>query len=127
MKLARTEVPTVLEMPEVSIRLIDWDGLTVETGSIGNIAEPLDPAPFFKGLPDDRCQCPHWGFVIKGRLRYSFAGREEVFEAGDVYYAPAGHRPVIEANTEYVEFSNTHELAKTMEVIERNMAAAAGH
>src|SRR5512133_2024550 len=28
----------------------------------------MDPAPFFKGLPDDRCPCPHWGVVTSGRL-----------------------------------------------------------
>ena len=25
-------------------------------------------APLFVGLPDDRCQCPHMGYVIKGKL-----------------------------------------------------------
>ncbi len=38
-------------------------------------------APLFQGLPDDRCQCPHWGYVIKGELRYRFASHEV---AGDV-------------------------------------------
>ena len=26
-----------------------------------------DIAPLFRGLPDDRCQCPHWGYVVKGK------------------------------------------------------------
>src|SRR5207245_7421707 len=29
---------------------------------------PHDLAPLLKGLPDDRCQCPHWGFLFKGRI-----------------------------------------------------------
>jgi hypothetical protein len=28
-----------------------------------------DLAPLFKGLPDDRCQCPHWGRARTGDLR----------------------------------------------------------
>jgi hypothetical protein len=24
-------------------------------------SEDADVAPLFTGLPDDRCQCPHWG------------------------------------------------------------------
>ena len=31
-----------------------------------------DLAPLFKGLPDDRCQCAHWGYVIKGKVTFTF-------------------------------------------------------
>jgi ethanolamine utilization protein EutQ (cupin superfamily) len=44
-----------------------------------------------KGLPDDRCQCPHWGYVVNGRLTFRYADREEISEAGDVFYTPPGH------------------------------------
>ena len=30
-------------------------------------------APLFVGLPDDHCQCPHFGYVIRGRLKFVFA------------------------------------------------------
>src|SRR6186997_2129278 len=56
--------------------------------------EDIDHAPLLKGLPDDRCQCPHWGYVLKGRMTFRYADREEVFEAGDAFYAPPGHVPV---------------------------------
>jgi hypothetical protein len=86
-----------------------------------------DLSPLFRGLPDDRCQCPHWGYVISGRLRFTYAdGHEETYEAGDAYYAPPGHTPYLYAGSEVVEFHPTDELAKTIEVVERNMAAAAG-
>ena len=83
-----------------------------------------DLTPFFKGLPDDRCQCPHWGYVVRGRLTYKSADGEETFETGQAYYAPPGHTPVLHAGTEVVEFSPTEELEKTMEVVEKNMADA---
>ncbi|HEX5368810.1 MAG TPA: cupin domain-containing protein [Dehalococcoidia bacterium] len=117
-----TEMPVGFEVPEGTLRFVDWGGMTVETGK--TVAQ-IDPGPLFKGLPEDRCQCPHWGFVIKGTLRYRFADHDELYRAGEVYYAAPGHLPVIEADTEYVEFSDSGELAKTMEVVERNMQAPA--
>lgn len=83
-----------------------------------------DLAEFFKGLPDDRCQCPHWGYVVKGKLEYTFAdGHVETFGTGDAYYVPAGHTPHLYAGSEVVEFSPTRQLAQTMEVVEKNMEA----
>lgn len=35
-----------------------------------------DLAPLMKGLPDDRCQCPHMGYVLRGRVTFRFADRE---------------------------------------------------
>ena len=48
--------------------------------------------------------------MLKGRLTYRFADHEEVFEAGDAFYLPAGHVPVIEAGSEFVQFSPAEEL-----------------
>lgn len=118
MRGSMKDLPLALEVPEGKIWQVEWGDHTVE---FGQFKQMVDPAPLFKGLPDDRCQCPHWGFVLKGRLRYRFKDHEEVYEAGDAYYAPPGHTPVLEAGVEYVEFSPTKELAKTMEVVERNM------
>jgi hypothetical protein len=83
-----------------------------------------DLAPVFRGLPDDRCQCEHWGYVLKGKLTFRYEDRDETFNAGDAYYAPPGHTPVLYAGSEVVEFSPTDELAHTFEVVARNMAAA---
>jgi hypothetical protein len=80
-----------------------------------------DMAPLFTGLPDDRCQCPHWGYVMKGKVAYTYADTEEVFQAGEAYFAPPGHTPKIFAGTELVEFSPTDELNRTLEVVMKNM------
>jgi hypothetical protein len=84
-----------------------------------------DMAELFKGLPDDRCQCEHWGYVIKGRVGFKTADGEETYETGDAYYAPPGHTPVLYAGTEVVEFSPTKELQQTIEVVTKNMSGAA--
>jgi hypothetical protein len=88
--------------------------------------QDADLSPFFAGLPDDRCQCLHWGYVIEGKVAFRFGdGREETYETGDAYFAPSGHTPVLFAGTKVVEFSPTDDLQRTMEVVEKNMAAAA--
>ncbi len=86
--------------------------------------QDADLSPLFKGLPDDRCQAAHWGYVIRGKVAYHFDDRDEVFEAGEAYYAPPGHTPEIFAGTEVVEFSSTKELQETMEVVTKNMEAS---
>jgi hypothetical protein len=87
-------------------------------------AMDMDGAPLFVGLPDDRCQAPHWGYVIRGKVGYRTAAGEETFEAGTAYYVGPGHTPVAYAGSEIVEFSPTGEYARTMEVVMRNAAAA---
>src|SRR5262249_1645459 len=73
--------------------------------------ENVDGTPLMKGLPDDRCQCPHWGYVIVGRAVFRFADREEVFNAGEAFYTPPGHIPVEhEPGTEVVMFSPAEQL-----------------
>lgn len=86
--------------------------------------EEMDLAPMLAGLPDGRCQCPHWGYVLKGRLTWRFADHEEVYEAGDAFYTPPGHAPVAEAGSEFVQFSPTGELQATEEAIAKHMQTA---
>jgi hypothetical protein len=86
--------------------------------------EDSDPADLFKGLPDDRCQSPHWGYVLEGRVAFRYADREELYEAGDAYYAPPGHTPLFYAGTEVVEFSPTESFEETKRVVTDNLRAA---
>ena len=83
-----------------------------------------DIAELFRGLPDDRCQCPHWGYVLQGQLTFRYAEAEETYVAGDAYYAPPGHTPALSAGTEIVEFSPTDALGETIGVIVENLRAA---
>jgi hypothetical protein len=99
---------------------VDLDGYTV---AFETYKGDFDPAPLFKGLPDDRCQCPHWGFVVRGKLVLRYADRDEIYQAGDAYYGAAGHLPLIFAGSEIVEFSPSGALQATMGVIGANLEA----
>jgi hypothetical protein len=83
--------------------------------------QDLDATPLMKGLPDDRCSSPHWGYVFKGRLTFDCGDHQEVFEAGEAFYIAPGHVPTgSEPGTEYLQFSPTRELDVVSEVIMRN-------
>ena len=85
-----------------------------------------DLAPMLRGLPNDLCPCPHWGYVIKGRIRVTYADGVEVLEAGDLFYLPPGHTPLVEEDVVFVEFSQPAEFEAVLDVIRRNVAATAG-
>ena len=85
-----------------------------------------DFAPLFHGLPDDRCQCSHWGIVVKGRLTISYAEGQDVIEEGEAYYLPPGHTPAAEPGTQTIEFTPSAKLQETMAVVMKNAEALAG-
>ena len=119
MKTSRTQAADSLEVEGYEGHFDEVEGYTV---GFETYTADADLAPFFAGLPDDRCQCPHWGYVLKGRLTFRYAdGSEDVMQAGDAYYAPPGHTPVLYAGTEVVEFSPTDLLQATLDVVDKNM------
>jgi len=120
MRGSTQDLPIAFEGEGVRSQQIEWGEMNV---ALERLPAGLDTAPLFKGLPDDRCQCPHWGYVLKGRMRVRYAEREEIVRAGDAYYLPPGHLPLFEEETEVIEFSPRGVYQETMEVIERNMAA----
>jgi hypothetical protein len=119
----KTEAKVAFESEIFTSRRAELGDFTVE---FDEFHVDADGTPVFQGLPDDRCQCPHWGVVQRGELRLRYADGEERYRAGDVYVARPGHVPVVAAGTEVIEFSPTGELARTLAVLEGNITAAAG-
>ncbi len=103
-------------------RFAEWDGYTV---SFETIPPGSDFGPLLRGLPNDACGCPHWGFCFRGTfvVRYT-DGEEETIAAGQAYYMRPGHIPVYVEETETLEFSPTDGLRRTIEVVTRNLEAA---
>lgn len=116
----KADAPVGVDEPAIEGRYVELEQFTV---GFESHKKDLDPAPLFAGLPDDRCQCAHFGYVIAGRLVFRWADHDETFEAGDAYVAPPGHLPLMYAGTELVEFTATDQLASMMAVIGANLAA----
>jgi hypothetical protein len=82
----------------------------------------LDAAFLFKGAPNDQCQAPHIGYVLKGKYGMRIADRvEEVFEAGDAIFIGPGHTPIIFAGCEIVYFTRTEEANRELPVTMANL------
>src|SRR6185437_11877521 len=120
---SRETASRVEDMGVMEGRYEELGGYTV---GFEHFREDADATPLFKGLPDDRCQSPHWGYLMRGKVTFRYADRDEVYEAGDAYYAPPGHIPIVTAGTEIVEFSPTEQYAQTMAVLSGNLAAMQG-
>ena len=122
-KVSKESASSVQEFGPVVDRREDMDGYTVEFVSFGADSDLDGP---LSSLPDGACQCPHWGYVLAGRMRFVYGDREEVYEAGDAFYNPPGHRPYVEAGTELLQFSPTEALAETERAIQAWMAKQSG-
>ena len=112
-----------LDIPVIEIRQTELGDYTV---AFETHRDDFNPAPLFVGLPDDRCQCTHLGYVQQGKITFHYAHGDETFSAGEAYVALPGHTPEIHANSEVVEFTLTSEAEKTAAVLEKNMAAMEG-
>ncbi len=101
------QLPIVVSGDGVEIRAEEAGDLTV---ALVRLAAGHDARPLFKGLPDNLCQCPHWGYVIKGALRVWTAEGSATFRAGQAFYWPPGHAPEALEDTDFLEISPTREL-----------------
>ena len=117
----REDIPIAFESGPMYSRNAEWGDMNI---AFEAFPAGTDTVPLFKNLPDDSCQCPHWGYLLKGKMRIKYADNgEEVINAGEAYHLPPGHNVLVEEDCEVVEFSPKGEYQKTMEVVARNMKA----
>ena len=110
MRILKDDVDVRLEIPGARIRqqkgfgtVRGFDTISAEYFTLG---AGVDTTPLFMGLEGDQCQCPHWGFVLRGRLTTTDgAGRSETVTENDLFYWPPGHNVRVEADAEIVMFS----------------------
>ena len=102
------------------IRSSEAGAMTVEFGSV---VQAIDPAPLFRGLPDDMCQCHHFGYVIRGTYKFRGKDGEVEFCEGDAFYVTPGHIPLPQDGCEWVAFTDSAEQRLTNEAIAANSAA----
>lgn len=122
-RVSRDSASNVQDFGVAEDRNEELDGYTVNFVSI---RETHDLADLLRDLPGGRCQCPHWGYLSKGRITVRYADREEVIEPGDAFYMSPGHVPAAEAGSEFVQFSPTEQLRVTEEAMAKTMAKMQG-
>ena len=123
MRGSKNDIPVTMEELGVVLREAVWDDIHV---AFETFEQALDTTPFHKGLPDDSCPCPHWGYVFAGQVRVIYKDREEVLRPGDAYYMEPRHEAVYEPGTQTVEFSPNDQFQAVMEVVARNIEASEG-
>ena len=121
-KVSRETASETIALEGLDVRLEHLDG--GYSVCFESHTADADLADLFRGLADDRCPLPRWGYVIRGRVAFRLADREETYAAGDAYYVPPGHTPIHCAGAEIVEFSSTDVLAQTISVVMDNLHAA---
>ena len=121
-KVSRETASETIALEGLDVRLEHLDG--GYSVCFESHTADADLADLFRGLPDHRCPLPRWGYVIRGKVGFLLADREETYEAGDAYYVPPGHTPIHHAGAEIVEFSPTDVLAETISVVMGNLHAA---
>jgi mannose-6-phosphate isomerase-like protein (cupin superfamily) len=119
-KVSKDSATQVTDHGAAEDRTEELDGYTTQ---FVTIRQDMDLTPLLAGLPDDRCQCPHWGYVFAGKLTWHFADHDEVFEPGDAYYVGPGHSPQAAAGSEFLQFSPAEQLQVVTAVMARNMQA----
>jgi hypothetical protein len=110
MKIAKQDVPEKISIPGATARQIldfgDASGYGKIAGEYFSLGAGTDIAPLLKGLENDLCQSPHWGYLIEGEVTVTYAdGKEETICGGDLFYWPPGHSVRVGKNAEIILFS----------------------
>lgn len=117
--LAWDDLTPELEGPGVGIRRMDAGGLAM---CLIRLDAGLRTDPLFAGLPDDRCQCAHWGYIISGTMRVHSADGVRDYEPGETYYWEPGHNLEAVTDAEYVEITRSEDYDALMAHCKRIMS-----
>jgi hypothetical protein len=120
MRVAQDDVDVRMDIPGAVIRqrgeFGDVRGFDGISGEYFTLSAGVDTTPLFQGLEGDLCQCPHWGFVLRGRITTTDAkGEQETVHANDLFYWPPGHNVRVDADAEIVMFSPQREHSHVIE------------
>ncbi len=128
MHITKNDIPTKINAPgAIARQAIDF-GDASAYGSLGaeyfSLGAGADIAPLLKGLANDACHAPHWGFIKSGEVVVSYTdGREETCKGDDLFYWPPGHSVRVIADAEVIMFSPQVEHGQ---VIDHMLATMAG-
>ena len=126
MRIAKTDVPTKINIPGAVARQVtefgDATGYGKMAGEYFSMAAGTDIAPLLKGLEDDLCQSPHWGYLIEGEITVTYTdGSKESVNGGDLFYWPPGHTVAVSRDAEIILFSPQQEHCAVVEHLRKQL------
>ena len=128
MRIAKNDIPIKIDSPGAVARQAinfgeasDYGSLAAEYFSLGAGA---DIAPLLKGLDDDACHAPHWGYIMSGEVVITYTdGRQETCSGDDLFYWPPGHSVRVVSDAEVILFSPQVEHAEVLDHMITMMAS----
>lgn len=114
MKIAKENIEVKMQIPGAVVRqhtdFGDATGLGKISGEFFSLSAGVDTTPLFIGLEGNLCQCPHWGYVLSGRITTTDSqGNQETVNQNDLFFWPPGHNVRVDADAEIIMFSPQHE------------------
>lgn len=127
MRIAKNELPRKIDTPGARAGqqpgFGDASGYGVMGGECFTMEAGTDLTPLLKGLENDMCQAPHWGYLVSGEVTAIYGdGSKDHVRAGDLFYWPPGHTVTVQKDAELVMFSPQHEHTAVMDHVNRQIA-----
>lgn len=127
--LDKSTLPVKIDVPGATARQVlsfgDASGYGTMAGEYFSLGAGTDIAPLLRGLHDDTCHAPHWGYMISGELVVSFVdGSETTCRGGEIFYWAPGHSVRVVADAEVVLFSPEAEHVAVLDHMLDVMATA---
>ncbi len=114
--ITREDLPVAMNAAGLELRFTPVGRMIL---SFYQIPKNTDFASLLRGLPGDMCQCPHWGYLRKGKMLIHTGTGDETVEAGQVFYMPPGHVPEFPEDCELFEFAPMAEFNEMMQHVMR--------
>ena len=126
MRIAKTDVPERINVPGAIARqefnFGDATGYGKIAGEYFSLKAGTDIVDLLKGLENDLCQSPHWGYMIRGKVIVTYTdGQEETTSTGDLFYWPPGHTVKAEEDAEIILFSPQEEHCQVVEHLHKQL------
>lgn len=108
----------------VVLPMIDgWGGMAVD---INNAPAGTDFTPLLEGLENDKCQVPHWGYVVKGSIQIIYQdGSNDLFSEGEAFFMKPGHTGKVLEDLLLVSFSPEHGMHGLVDHLNKKVAEMA--
>lgn len=120
MHVAKDTIPAKINAPGAVARVArdfgDASGYGTMSGEYFSLASGADIAPLLKGLREDACQAPHWGYMLAGEVVVTYNnGRSETCKEGDLFHWPPGHSVRVTRDAEVILFSPQQEHTEVLD------------